>query len=242
MSALEAWPVARTMQALEALAFQPLSAPQVAAVLQVHPRTARRILTRLLEEGWLTRTDDGRRLYSPTMRLASLAGQMVERAALTTAAVPLVAQLHDITGADAHLVVPSYRSALCVVHAAGGAVEPAINELIPCHCTAGGKALLAHRHGWRDSVLRTPLAPCTPCTATEPAAIRAEAEATRERGYAIEDGEHQPAQRGVAAPVFGAGGEALASVGVTTTAPVEPGALALHVVPIAHELTEALRG
>ena len=52
----EAWPVARTMQALEALAFQPLSAPQVAAAMQIHPRTARPVvelaaaLTRRLEE------------------------------------------------------------------------------------------------------------------------------------------------------------------------------------------------
>jgi hypothetical protein len=45
-----------TMDALELLAFQPLSAPQVAAAMQIHPRTARPVvelaaaLTRRLEE------------------------------------------------------------------------------------------------------------------------------------------------------------------------------------------------
>src|SRR5690349_4795944 len=112
----EAFYVARTLQALEVLAFQPLSAPQLAAALQVHPRTARRLLTRLLEEGYVTRSDDARRLYAPTMRIVALAGQVVEHAELPRAAVPYVARLHELTGATAHLAVPSYRSALCLVH------------------------------------------------------------------------------------------------------------------------------
>jgi DNA-binding IclR family transcriptional regulator len=241
---LEAWPVARTMQALEALAFQPLSAPQVAAVLQIHPRTARRLLTRLLEEGYVARSDDGRRLYSPTMRLVALAGQIVERARLATTAAPFVARLHEATGGDAHLVVPSYRSALCIVHAGadGGPVEPGINELLPAHCAAPGKAMLAHRLPWRDSILRTPLHPCTERTVLEPAAVRAESVLTQQRGYAAEDGEHRAGVRGAAAPVFGAGGDALAAMGVSTAAPVPVEALALEVVPIARELTGALGG
>ena len=62
----EAFYVARTMQVLELLTFQALSAPQVAATLQIHPRTARRVLVRLHEEGYLTRSDDTRRPYSPS--------------------------------------------------------------------------------------------------------------------------------------------------------------------------------
>ena len=76
----EALYVARTMQVLELLAFQPLSAPQVAATLQIHPRTARRLLVRLHEEGYVTRSDDARRLYAPSMRVVALAGQIAVRA------------------------------------------------------------------------------------------------------------------------------------------------------------------
>src|SRR3954451_13586200 len=94
----EAWYAARAMQALETLAFQPLSAPQVAAALQVHPRTARRLLNRLRDEGYLTRSDDARRLYAPTMRIVALAGQILQRALLAERAVPFVAALHDDTG------------------------------------------------------------------------------------------------------------------------------------------------
>jgi DNA-binding IclR family transcriptional regulator len=41
----------------EALAFEPLSAPQVAAAIGVHLRTARRLLNPLLDEGYLEESD-----------------------------------------------------------------------------------------------------------------------------------------------------------------------------------------
>ena len=82
----EAFYVARTMQVLELLAFQPLSAPQVAATLQIHPRTARRVLVRLHEEGYLVRSSDTRRRYAPSMRIVSLAGQIAAHSPLLTRA------------------------------------------------------------------------------------------------------------------------------------------------------------
>ena len=51
-------------------------------------------------------------------------------------------------------LIPSYRSALCLVHRAGGAdARPQLRELVPAHATAGGKVLLAFRDAWRESVL-----------------------------------------------------------------------------------------
>src|SRR5204862_1213064 len=145
--------VARTMQALELLALHPLSAPQVAEALQVHPRTARRLLTRLTEEGWLARSQDARRVYAPTLRIVALAGQVLERCRLAEAALPFVERLHAALGGPAHLMVPSYRWVLCIAHAEGRA-ETGLHELAPCHATAAGKALLAHRDRWREDVLR----------------------------------------------------------------------------------------
>jgi DNA-binding IclR family transcriptional regulator len=228
------------MQALEVLAFQPLSAPQLAAALQVHPRTARRLLNRLRDEGWLTRSEDTRRLYAPTMRIAALAGQVVQRARIAEQAVPVVAALHDDTGAVAHLAIPSYRSVLCGVHGNGaGPAEPGLHELAPAHCTATGKALLGHRDAWRESVLSAPLESRTERTITDPAVLHAEAGAIRERGYAIEDGEHQAGVRGVAAPVFAPSGEAVAALGVSTDADVELDELATYVVAAARSLGAA---
>jgi DNA-binding IclR family transcriptional regulator len=234
----ESWFVTRTMRALEVLAFEPMSAPKLADTLGVHPRTARRLLTRLLEEDYVTRTDDVRRIYSPTMRVVALAGQVVEHAELTRRAVPFVESLHRATGGTAHLMVPSYRQVLCLVHSNGsGPARPQLRELVPSHCTAPGKALLGHREPWLESLLSAPLEPFTDRTITDPAGLRREADAVRERGYAVEDGEYDDGMRCVAAPVFVPGGEAVAALSVHARPHQDVEELAALVVARANELT-----
>ena len=154
----EAYFVTRTMRALELLAFGPVSVRQLAAALQIHERTARRMLGRLVDEEYVTRLDEPRRRYVLTLRVAALASQAVKRSELARAASPVVAVLHRQTGLTAHLVSPSYDCALCHVHAAeDGTSTPRLRELVSAHCTAGGKTLLAGRDCWRESLLSSPL-------------------------------------------------------------------------------------
>jgi DNA-binding IclR family transcriptional regulator len=214
--------VTRTLRAMELLAIAPRSAPELADGLGVHVRTARRVLKRLESEGYVMLTEDRRRRYRPTMRIVALAGQVVERAELTQTAVPHVAALRERLGEGCHLCVPSYVYALCLVHDAGdvgGAPRPHLRELIPCHCTAAGKALLAWRESWREAVLERPLPSFTERTNTGPESLRRELGRTVARGYAVEDREYEPDTRGLGAPVFGATGEAVAALAVV--APTE---------------------
>jgi IclR family acetate operon transcriptional repressor len=245
MSATEALFVTRTMQAMEVLAFRPSSAAQLAEALQIHPRTARRLLARLVEDGWVSRTGDRRHAYAPTMRLVSLAAQLAERVPLAQAAAPVVQRLADETGGIAHLAIPSYTSALCLVHRGGGAdARPHLRELVPAHATACGKVLLAFRETWRESVLRVPLEPRTVRTIVDPAQIRLEAAAIRERGYATECGEYAEDLAGVAAPVRDMSGEVGAALALTlpalemSSAGLE--ALGAHVRAAAGTVVEAL--
>jgi len=232
MTAPESWYATRTMAAIELVAFRPASATEVANALQVHPRTARRLLNRLVQDGYLTRPEGERREYAPTMRLVALAGQIVERAALPEALRSYVGQLHERTGVAAHLAVPSYRHALCLVHCGEDAPEPAppqLRELVPCHATAAGKALLAHRHPWRASVVSQSLERYTDRTLTTAAAIEREVVRVRERGCAIEDREYRADMRAIAAPVFNAAGQAIAALGVSSALDGLPGErLLLH--------------
>ncbi|MGH2802830.1 MAG: IclR family transcriptional regulator [Thermoleophilaceae bacterium] len=217
MSAPECWFVVRTLRALELLAVRPRSAPKLADELGVHARTARRILKRLAEQGYVERNDE-ERTYAPTMKVVALAGQVVERAELAQLGLSYVAKVRSESGAQAHLSVPSYMSALCVVHDVGdeaALVKPQLRELVPAHATASGKALLAYRPVWGEAVIRQPLERHTGCTLTEPDELGAELERVRARGYAIEDGEYQPAVRGVAAPVFSHRGECVAALSAT---------------------------
>jgi DNA-binding IclR family transcriptional regulator len=222
MSAPEAWHVTRTLRAMELLAVRPRSAPELAEALGVHVRTARRVLKRLDGEGYVALTDDRRRRYRPTMRVVALAGQVVERAELPATAMPYVTALREELGASCHLCVPSHLFALCLVHDEGesaGGCRPTLRELVPCHCTAAGKALLAWRDGWRDAVLEQPLASFTERTSVGPESLRRELARTVARGYSVEDREYDLATRGLAAPVFAEGGEAVAALAVV--APVE---------------------
>jgi DNA-binding IclR family transcriptional regulator len=212
MATVDSFFVIRTMQALEVLAFKPSSAPQVASVLRVDARTARRLLNRLTDEGWLIRTEGRVRTYTLSLRLVALAAHFVDRAPLTTAALSTVRELHERTGAVAHLAVPSYRSVLCLVRADGPCSRPHLRELIPAHATAAGKVLLAHREPWRESVLELPLERVTERTVVDPDVVRSECEVTLERGFAFEDGEYRDGLHGVAAPVPDASGDVMAAL------------------------------
>jgi DNA-binding IclR family transcriptional regulator len=112
--------------------------------------------------------------------------------------------------------------ALCLVHdapEAGCACRPHLRELVPCHCTAAGKALLAWRDEWREAVLGQRLASFTDRTTTGPESLRRELARTVARGYSVEDREYEPDTRGLAAPVFSETGEAVAALAVV--GPVE---------------------
>ena len=215
----EAYFVSRTMQAMEVLAFQPATAPEVAAQLQVHPRTARRLLNRLVADGWLTRSEGRRRVYAPTMRIVALAAQHAARAPLAVLAVPEVDALHAVHGGTAHLFIPSYRSTLCLVHRGGPEnARPALRELIPAHAVAAGRVLLAHRPAWRESVFELPLERLTDRTIVEPSIHRETGPLIVERGYGWDAGEYRSDRASVAAPVAAADGDVVAALSVTLEA------------------------
>jgi DNA-binding IclR family transcriptional regulator len=154
------------------------------------------------------------------MRIVAVAGQVVERADLTRSGVPVVEALQEEVGEECHLCVPSYLSVLCLVHVPRERTSqgrPQLRELVPCHCTASGKALLAWRDSWREAVLKQPLPSVTDRTLTGPDWLRRELARSQARGFAVEDREFQAVTRGVAVPVFG-GDEAVAALGVVAPA------------------------
>jgi DNA-binding IclR family transcriptional regulator len=244
----EAYYASRTLQALELLAFQDLSCPQLAATMQIHPRTARRLLLRLTHDGYIEQSRDRRRRYRATLRLAALGAQLINHDHLPRIAAPHVAQLHARTGTTAHLMIPSYRHVACVLHCEhpptdDQPLEPMLRELLPAHATAAGKVLLAHRQPWRDSILTAPLTAYTERTTTTRSDIELDAARTRERGYAIDHAEHHPDTLAIAAPIL-TNQHATAAIAITTTqhdhADHSIQALAEHVTATAALLTKAL--
>lgn len=210
----------RTLRALEVLAFTPATASGIADALLMHPRRARRLLSQLQRDGWLSyRQGRNERIYAPTLRFVALAAQIAARAPLATMTSPALESLHAATGRPTMLTIPGYAGTVCVARCVGEhGAEPAVNAVAPAHCTAAGKVLLAYRDAWRASVLATPLQRCTERTVTDPIALDRELDRVRYHGYALEDGEHLDGVRGAAAPVVGPDGPVLAAISVVACA------------------------
>jgi IclR family transcriptional regulator, acetate operon repressor len=205
------------MRALEVLAFGPATASAVADALQVHPRTAHRLLARLVEDGWLVRQARPRPTYAPTLRVVALAGQQAARTPLLCAAQQHVAELAAITGQTIHLAIPSYRSTQRLLRIRPGerTVEK-LRDLAPAHATAAGKLLLAYRAAWREFVLCAPLGPATPQTITDPHRLERDCRRIQSRGYAIEHGELDSDIHAIASPITTCDGETIAALTIST--------------------------
>lgn len=72
-AATEGYYVSRTLRALEALADRPLSSSELAELIGVHPRTARRLLIRLAHEAYVAPVVGYRHRYALTSRLPEVA-------------------------------------------------------------------------------------------------------------------------------------------------------------------------
>lgn len=214
------WHVVRTLRAIEILSLKAHSAPELAGALGIHARTARRMLKSLESEGYVQLDHGQRRRWSLTFRVVAVAGQVVQRSDLARAARESLERLRDEIDVCCHLCVPSHVSALCLAHAPRGAActcRPQLRELVPCHCTAAGKALLAWRRSWQEAVLAEPLARFTDRTLVGPQWLRRELKRTVARGYAIEDREFDAEVRGVGVPLV-IRGEAVAALAVVAPA------------------------
>jgi DNA-binding IclR family transcriptional regulator len=235
----------RTVQALERLAFRPLSAPELGAAIRADQRTVRRLLRRLQAEGYVTQVGDHRRRYCLTHRLAALGRQAVAHDPLARAAAPHVAHLAAATGHVAALWIPCYTDVACILRADpdGRVPQPMLGDLEPAHATAPGKALLAHRDAWRDSLLARRLQRHTARTLTDPRELRAELDRIHVRGHATDHGAHHEDVHAIAAPVFLAE-EAIAAIAVSLAAAehatTDPQPLIAHTTSTAAALTAAL--
>jgi DNA-binding IclR family transcriptional regulator len=142
---------ARALRALEVLVFHPTAAAGLAEAMGIDVRTARNVLYTLEDEGYLQRghgTGRQHYVYSLTPRLLALAMQAAARLPLVTRGEQVVRDLHERTGLDAYLVIPSYGDVIVLAGAGGGA--PDRWSLLAATNSAGGSALLAYRESWRD--------------------------------------------------------------------------------------------
>ncbi|MGW1992433.1 IclR family transcriptional regulator [Embleya sp. NPDC001921] len=192
-----------------------LSASDIARRMDLSVSTAHRLARTLVGAGFLDQ-DDRTSRYRLGPVVAELGLLAYHQRGLHHAA-PELEQLSRRTSATSDLAIRSGRHALVLV---GSSVQPGTGLGLrrPLHSTALGKVLLA----WADPAdgglePLLPLAPQTERTIVDPVALRAQLQAARAIGYALNDGESVPGVRTLAVPILNRAGHAHAALAVRST-------------------------
>jgi DNA-binding IclR family transcriptional regulator len=175
----------------------------------------------LLQEGASERYELGAGPPDPTVAIRAMGIVRQTRAHLM--------DLQRITACPVTLAMLD-GTELVVVDRAVAASSPCLEMTVdlyrrlPAHATALGKVLLAYQPEHREQALvgELELERLTPYTITDRRLLLKELQLVRSRGLAVEDREHLPHRRSIAAPVRGAHNRVIAAVGIVITDSTSP--------------------
>jgi IclR family KDG regulon transcriptional repressor len=188
---------------------------EIAEVTGLHKATTHRIIMTLLNCGFLERAADGER-FRLGLRVVELGLGALRRLDVRRAAFPYMQQLVERFDETCDLCIFDRGRVLYVevVHSQHSlTIAARIGIRLPAHCTASGRVFLAFLPPEvAESVLAAPLAACTEKTVTSPARLREELEATRQRGYGLDDEEFEDGIRAVSAPIRDIDGNVVAAL------------------------------
>lgn len=191
---------------------------EIAEALGVHKSTASRLVGTLERRGLVIQHEDTGK-YHLGFGLVHLARSVAVGFDLKQRARPVCERLADETGetvvlavADGHTVVNIDQ----IIPQSGIVSMSWMGRRTPLHCTANGKALLAHLPaGQREEILASPHERLTPSTVVERTALEAQVDAVLRDGYAFALEEFEEGLNAVAAPILATDGELLGSLSVS---------------------------
>ncbi|WP_304615450.1 IclR family transcriptional regulator [Paracoccus sp. (in: a-proteobacteria)] len=215
--------VGRTLAVLDLVAGfgRPVRFAEILPVAGLPKATLYRFLQVLTHQDMLA-FDEDRQTYAPGMRLVRLAHSAWAQSSLAPLAREVLDELAETLGQTVHLAQLDNGAVLYVDKR--NARQPVemfsqSGKVGPAYCTGVGKAMLAHLPEDRlaAAIDRQSFHAHTPNTLTSPAALRAELALIRQRGYALDDEEHETGIACIAAPILSGSGRILGAISVTTT-------------------------
>lgn len=203
--------VKRALSVLELLVHErePLMLNEIVARTGIPTASCHAIMHTLQEAGYVARRAEGRTQYwEPTLALFHLGSAVVSRFGIRDIAMPYLRELSAAFDVPAHLGVIVGTDVMYLEKAAAPSFiqfNTFPGKLSPFHITALGRAIAA----WLPEPERAAL------TARLEEPIDGQLEQTQALGYAVEDSEEIDGVGCIAAPVFGADGTVVASIGLT---------------------------
>lgn len=189
---------------------------EIAEVVGLHKATAHRIVTTLVNYGYLERATDGQK-YRLGLELANLGFKVIRRMDLRREALPFMQKLVEEWGETCDLSILDhgrvfYLEVLRSHHAL--TIAAAVGQRLPAHCTANGKLLLAYLPPAElDAILSQPLESFTASTITSPDVLRTQFKEFRDQGFAVDYEEFELGICAVAAPICNRKGVVIAAIG-----------------------------
>lgn len=183
----------------------------------IPPATAHRQVTTLVAEGYLAASGGGRHVAGP--RLLGLLHRLDEKQIIANVAAPA---LHELAARVRSVVqLGTFENDMVTYRIKTGrgasALFTRIGMQLEAYCSGMGKVLLAHLpETERDFYLAGgPFVALTGRTITDPDLLRAELDAVRVQGFAIDDEEVSPGLRCMAVPLRRGDGKVLAAISVS---------------------------
>lgn len=190
-----------------------LGITDLANALDIDKSSASRLVKTLVNYGYLQQ-ESGSRRFVLGKHIYEIGWHLINRMPIREKARPYLFRLMRDTGECSHTAIYSEGKALVIDDVEGAAklrVVGGVGRMIPLHCTAVGKGLLA----FSNLPLPPTLEVHTNRTITDPVELEEHLQYVRALGYAFDDEENDAGVRCIAAPVYGMTGNVIATIGIS---------------------------
>jgi DNA-binding IclR family transcriptional regulator len=196
----------------------PLSFAEIKERLGLNKSTLFRLLYTLERNDYLSRDENGR--YSLGLNIFILGNSLTRESVIRRVATPYLRELSQQIGMTVHLGILEGTTVVILQK-----IDPStrinmfsrVGAVVPAHCTGQGKTLLAFspRETVEQVINIHGLTRFTPNTITTANALSEELRAIRERGYTIDNSEHEKHIKCVAVPILNEQGTIEAALSIT---------------------------
>jgi len=192
--------------------------------------TVQRNLVTLHEAGWIRPVEiDGRRRWTLSARVLTLARQLQPAPGLREVALEVMETLRARTQETIHLTLRDGDDVVLIERLDSPQPLRTVRQLgatAPMHLSSNGKAILAHLpKAEQAKYLNRHLETWTPKSLKDSRALARDLELVRKRGFALNDGELDIQIRAVAAPIYLSPGQPIAGLSISCPATRFPDSL-----------------